>query len=211
MIGAYVRVSSKSQTAAMQRDAIHRAATARGESVAHWYEDKITGETMQRPDLERLRADVRQGNVRKLYVWRLDRLTRSGIRDTLAVIDEFNRHGCELATLADGFDVSGPAAEVVLSVLAWAAKIERLAIGERIVAARVRVEANGGAWGRPRRMTAEQVAKAHQMRADDWTIRDIAVALKIPRATVAQALSRKPPDKSFRPGPPKRREKTGHA
>lgn len=50
-------------------------------------------------------------------------------------------HGCELASVADGFGLDGPAAEVGLAVMAWAAKMERLAINERISAARERVEA----------------------------------------------------------------------
>lgn len=50
--------------------------------------------------------------------------------------------------MADGIDLNGPAAEVVLAVLAWAAKMERLAINERISAARSawkpRVATGGG-------------------------------------------------------------------
>jgi hypothetical protein len=44
----------------------------------------------------------------------------------------------------DGFDPAGRAAEIVLAVLAWAAKTERFAINERIAAARRRIEAEGG-------------------------------------------------------------------
>jgi hypothetical protein len=36
--------------------------------------------------------------------------------------------------------------------MAWVAKMERLAIGERIAAAGERLEAERGRWGRPRRM-----------------------------------------------------------
>ncbi|RKG86243.1 hypothetical protein D7W82_17195 [Corallococcus sp. CA049B] len=38
--------------------------------------------------MERLRANARGGHVRRLYVFKLDRLTRSGIRDTFEVIEE---------------------------------------------------------------------------------------------------------------------------
>ena len=56
--------------------------------------------------------------------------------------------------MADGFSLDGPAAEVVLAVMAWAAKMERLAIAERISAARERIESEGGRWGRPSRVDA---------------------------------------------------------
>ena len=51
--------------------------------------------------------------------------------------------------MADGFDMEGPAAEVVLAVMAWASKMERLAINERISAARERLEAAGRPWDDP--------------------------------------------------------------
>lgn len=190
-VAAYVRVSSASQDGAMQRDAILRAARARGHLVPHWFADSMTGATTKRPELERLRAAVRAGEVEVLYVYRLDRLTRSGIRDTLAIVDELRAHGCKLVTLADGFDVDGPASEVVLAVLAWAAKMERQAIGERITAARARVAAEGGSWGRPRRMTRADVDRARELAAEGRTVRAIAVALKVPRATVARALAKR--------------------
>lgn len=210
-IAAYVRVSSASQGQAMQRDAIDRAATARGDKIGRWYSDTRTGATMQRSDLEELRRSAREGRVRRLYVFRLDRLTRSGIRDTLDLVEELKRHGCELVTIADGFDLSGPAAEVVLAVMAWAAKLERLAIGERISAARARVEAKGGSWGRPSRLSEAERRRVLELAGEGKSRRQIAVALKIPHATVgrALALARKPAAKTMRPGPLKRRGKLG--
>jgi DNA invertase Pin-like site-specific DNA recombinase len=122
----------------MQRAAIERAARTRGDTIAGWYSDKQSARTIARPGLEKLRQAAREGRVPRLYVCRLDRLARSGIRDTFEVIEELRGHQCELITVADGFDLAGPAAEVVLAVMAWAAKIERLAINERIAAARLR-------------------------------------------------------------------------
>ena len=58
-----------------------------------------------------LRAGVRVGVVRELYLYRLDRLARSGIRDTFEVVEELRDHGCAIVTVADGFDLAGPAAE----------------------------------------------------------------------------------------------------
>jgi DNA invertase Pin-like site-specific DNA recombinase len=190
---AYLRVSTHQQDWKLQREAIARAARARGDRIGpgFWFEEKKTGANLDRAALTRLRAAVRAGEVGRVYVFRIDRLTRSGIRDTLEVVEEFRRGGAELVTIADGFDLVGPAAEVVLAVLAWAAQMERAAIGERIRAARVRVEASGGRWGRPRRIDPATLADARaRARAGD-TLRSIAVALKIPRSTLADALAGK--------------------
>ncbi len=94
-IAAYCRVSSKAQSLATQRSAIERCAAARGDAVATWYAEKVSGARLARAELLRLREDVRAGAVRKLYLYRLDRLARSGIRDTFEVVEELRAHGCE--------------------------------------------------------------------------------------------------------------------
>lgn len=190
-ISAYIRVSSRGQSFESQRAAIEQAATARGDKIARWYAEKLGASTISRPALDELRADVRAGIVRKLWVFRIDRLTRSGIRDTLGLVDELRAHGCQLATVADGFSLDGPGSEIVLAVLAWAAQMERAALGERISAARARIEAAGGRWGKPRAIDPGTLERARSMRAENSTIREISVALKIPRSTISDALSEK--------------------
>jgi DNA invertase Pin-like site-specific DNA recombinase len=191
-IAAYVRVSSRSQNNAMQREAIGRAASARGDEIRYWFEEKVSGAKLDRPMLTRLRDLVRRGEIRKLYVFRLDRLTRSGIRDTLSVVEELRAAGCRVLTIADGFDLEGHAADVVIAVLSWAAQMERLAVGERISAARVRVEARGGEWGRPRRVSLADARRiVARKKKNGESIRQISVAMKIPRSTVAAVLSEK--------------------
>lgn len=189
---AYVRVSSKGQDDRTQRTAIRRAAAARGDEVATWWAEKASATRNDRPELEALRAACRAGAVRRLYVFRIDRLSRTGIRDTLGIVEELRGAGVELVSVADGFDLSGPAADIVLAVMAWAAQMERAALGERISHARARVEASGGAWGRPRRMTLELAKKAALLKSNGKSIRYIAAALKVPRSTVADTLSEKP-------------------
>jgi DNA invertase Pin-like site-specific DNA recombinase len=186
---AYLRVSSRAQDFSTQRAAIERAAAARSDSVAAWYSEKRSGRLLARPELDRLRQDARAGLVTRLYVYRLDRLTRSGIRDTFEVVEELRAHGCNLVSVSDGFDLEGPAAEVVLAVMAWASKMERLAINERISAARERVEAEGGHWGRPSRVDPGLLAKMVKLRRAGRSVREIAVAMKVPRTTVARHLS----------------------
>lgn len=186
---AYIRVSSKGQDLRSQRHAIAEAASTRGDTV-EYRDEKRSATTLQRPTLERLRADVRAGRIKRLYVFRLDRLTRTGIRDTFELIDEMRGHGCEVVTCADGFDLNGPMAEPIIAILAWAAKMENFARSERIAAARARKEAAGESWGRPRRMTPAQEAKALQLREKGYSQRKIAVRVKIPHATIGRFLRR---------------------
>lgn len=186
-IVAYLRVSSRAQDAASQRAAIEQIA-GKG-AIAEWYSEKRSGKTLDRVELQRLRADVRAGRVSKVYVFRLDRLARSGIRDTLEVVDELRAHGCELVSISDGFTLAGPTGDVVLAVMAWAAQMERLAINERIASARERLASEGKPWGRPNRMTAAEVTEARAMRDAGRSVREVAMAMKVPKSTVARALA----------------------
>jgi DNA invertase Pin-like site-specific DNA recombinase len=137
-----------------------------------------------------------------VYVYRLDRLSRGGIRETLSIVEELRANGCKIETVADGFSLEGPVADVVLAVLAWAAQMERSAIGERIASARQRVEAAGGSWGRPRRILDAQVIRNIKTRHRSFgqSIREIAIALKIPKSTVGSVLSEKG---AYKPEPKK--------
>jgi DNA invertase Pin-like site-specific DNA recombinase len=188
---AYVRVSSRAQDDATQRRAIEGAARARGEHIVDWRAEKASGKTLDRPELQRLLADARAGlfRRRRIYVFRLDRLTRSGISDTLRTLEELRTHSAEVVSASDGFELQGPHAEVIIAVMAWAAKMERLATNERISAARERVEAEGGHWGHPLRMTPADVDRAVALAAEGRSVRSISMAIGVPRATVQRALA----------------------
>lgn len=186
---AYCRVSSKGQDLRSQRHAIEAMAESHGDTI-EFREEKRSATTLQRPTLDRVRADARAGRIRRLYVFRLDRLTRTGIRDTFELIEELRSHGCEVITCADGFDLNGPMAEPLIAILAWAAKMENYARSERIAAARARKEAAGEPWGRPRRMTAAQEARALLLREQGHSQRAIAQRLKVPHATIGRCLRR---------------------
>ena len=194
-VAAYIRVSSRSQNHAYQRREIERAALARGESVAEWFAEQESAKRLQRPELDRLRQAVRAGHVARIWVWRVDRLTRSGVSDTWRLIDEFRSHGAELVTVADPIDLDGHAGEVVLSFLAWAAKLERVKIEENLESARRRVEAAGGTWGRPPRVvdpaTVERIIRMHD--EGRLSIRSIAQCCRVPRSTVHRVVSQKYP------------------
>lgn len=181
-------MSSRSQSVATQRDAIERAAAARGDSVGTWYAETMSGKRLDRPELKRLLNDARGGRVPRLYVYRIDRLCRSGIRDMFRVICELRECGCDLVTIADGFSLNAAGADVVLAVLAWAAEMERTAIGERVSAARQRVEAAGGHWGRPRSAGKSVESKVRELAGSNTSQREISRVTGVSRTTVRRIL-----------------------
>lgn len=191
---AYVRVSSGSQSTAMQRARIRAISKARGDTIAQWFSEKASGDKDERPELARVRELARQGKIRKLYVYKLDRVSRSGARHMLNVLNEFRSYGCALVSCDDPYNLDdGPVRELVVAVLASVAAMELIAIRERQAAARAR----STTWGRPRRLTERNLKQIRELRRQrnlwggQMTVREIAVKLKIPKSTVARALSQK--------------------
>jgi DNA invertase Pin-like site-specific DNA recombinase len=137
-------------------------------------------------------ADARQGKLRQLFVFKLDRLSRGGIRSTLTLLEELRGAGVAVESVSDGFSLTGPYSDVVVAVIAWAAQMERAAIGDRIYAARQRALASETPWGRPRRLDDLAAARCRRLKKDGRSIREISIALKIPKSTVARAVSQKP-------------------
>lgn len=192
----------------MQRAGVEAAAKAQALTIDAVYSEKASGKTMSRPELARLRTDIRAGLVKHLLVFKVDRVTRSGVADTYAFLSEARKAGCVVQAVADNLvirpDSDDLTSEVLTFALSLAAKIERTAINDRIAAARSRVEAEGGNWGRPPRMTAAQLERARALKAEGMSLRDIAQRVGVPRSTVHAALSRKD-------GPVRRGRRAGSA
>jgi DNA invertase Pin-like site-specific DNA recombinase len=197
LVAAYLRVSTTQQDWATQREAIRKAAKARGDVIRgpEWFEEKRSG-VGPRSELGKVREGARRGEIRKLYVYAFDRLSRGGIAETLNVVRELRAHGCEVVSMLDGFDVAGPGGELALAVMAWAAEQERKRLRERMRDARARVEAEGGRWGRPRTLDPKTIAQARKLLASPGlfgptSIREVAGKLKVSYATLQRALAQK--------------------
>src|SRR5262245_60210555 len=98
-IGVYVRVSSKQQDKRSQEPDLQRWVQNQ-ECDVHWYRDKFTGKTMQRPGMEKLLADMRVGKIDTVLVWRLDRLGRTA-KGLTALFEELRELGVNLVSLKD--------------------------------------------------------------------------------------------------------------
>jgi DNA invertase Pin-like site-specific DNA recombinase len=183
LVGGYIRVSSRSQDYAYQQHAIASAARARGELVHHWYGDVATGSKMERPQLIKLRDAIRAGKLQRLWVWRLDRLTRSGIVDTISCISEIQRCGCSVSSVADGFPLDGPTGELFMAMIAWAAQHEREKIRENQAAARQRMEAAGRHWGHPP-VLQETKRRIGELAEQGLSVREISRHVSVGKTTV---------------------------
>jgi putative DNA-invertase from lambdoid prophage Rac len=132
----------------MQREAIARAAQARGLAVDDWFSDDYARDRYDRPGLGALRESARRGRLGVVWVWRLDRLG-SGALALLTVVKELRTGGVQICSVSESFDSAGPFADCVLAVIGAMAESELEAIRARTAEARARAKRNGKHWGRP--------------------------------------------------------------
>ena len=152
----YARVSTKDQNLDLQIEALQKAGC---EKI---YQEKISGATKNRPELDKMIEQFRQGD--ELYVWRLDRLGRS-LKNIIDLVLSLNDKGIIIKGISDGVDTSTINGRLFLNLMASLAEYERELIRERTNAGLQSARARGRTGGRPKGFTKEKVAKLLVMRS----------------------------------------------
>lgn len=86
---------------------------------------------MERPALQRLLADLRQGLVDVIVVYKIDRLTRS-LADFARIVETLDRQGASFVSITQQFNTTTSMGRLTLNVLLSFAQFEREVTGERI-------------------------------------------------------------------------------
>jgi len=91
----------------------------------------LSGATMERPALQRLMADITQGLINVVVVYKVDRLTRS-LADFAKMVEAFDAHGVSFVSVTQQFNTTTSMGRLTLNVLLSFAQFEREVTGERI-------------------------------------------------------------------------------
>jgi site-specific DNA recombinase len=86
---------------------------------------------MERPALRRLLADIGEGLVDVVVVYKVDRLTRS-LADSAKMVELFDAHGVSFVAVTQQFNTTTSMGRLTLNVLLSFAQFEREVTGERI-------------------------------------------------------------------------------
>lgn len=188
----YVRVSSKSQNIASQLPDLERWVEANGATVK-WYEDKFTGKTLDRKGWNKLAEAIKQGKVRRIVCWRLDRLGRTAAGLT-KLFDDLREKKVNLVSLRDGVDLSTAAGRLMANVLASVSAYETEVRSERQMAGIQAAKAKGKSWGgsKPgirKKVTVDQLRAVQELRKQHTPILRIAKAVGLSRPTVYSLLA----------------------
>ncbi len=187
----YQRVSSRDQKFASQQPDLERHVQTVDGSIK-WYKDKFTGKSMSRPGMDRLLDVVRAGKIRRIVIWRLDRLGRTtkGLCD---LFDELCERKVDLVSLKDGFSLDSPAGRLHARILASVAEYETEVRAERVAAGQAVAKRNGKTWGGSKKgwrwkVTDDQIAAISEMRKSGKPIAQIARITGLSRPTVYRVL-----------------------
>jgi site-specific DNA recombinase len=84
----------------------------------------VSGGTMERPALQRLLADINQGLIDIVVVYKVDRLTRS-LADFAKMVEMFDARGVSFAAVTQQFSTTTSMGRLTLNVLLSFAQFER--------------------------------------------------------------------------------------
>lgn len=141
MVYGYARVSTTSQNNDRQIDELtaypcHEILT-----------EKYTGTKAARPELNRLKDKVREGDTVVVESW--SRLGRS-MRDLLDLVEWFTSRSVNLVSMKENFDTGTPQGRLMMKVFQSFAEFERDLIVQRVNEGLKSARARGRVGGRPR-------------------------------------------------------------
>ncbi len=90
-----------------------------------------TGGNLERPALQRLLADINEGHIDCVIVYKVDRLSRS-LMDFAKIMETFDRHKVSFVSVTQHFNTTHSMGRLTLNILLSFAQFEREIIGERI-------------------------------------------------------------------------------
>ncbi|GGJ45082.1 recombinase family protein [Neoroseomonas lacus] len=91
----------------------------------------FSGGTLERPALRRLLADIEQGRVDVIVVYKIDRLSRS-LMDFAKLVETMEAHRVTFVSVTQSFNTTTSMGRLTLNILLSFAQFEREVIGERI-------------------------------------------------------------------------------
>lgn len=162
----YARVSTKEQSLDIQIAALHRA------GCKLIYQEKVSGAGRTRPEFEKMMKQIRKDDV--LIIWRLDRLARS-TRLLLETVEKLQEIGASFKSLQEPWaDTTSATGRMVMTFFAGMAEFERDLIRDRTDVGRRAALERGVKFGRPGKMSEEQLKLARKLLKQGKSIRYVA-------------------------------------
>lgn len=127
----YARVSRvDQQTLPEQLSQMRDYCKARGWTVAHEFQEMMSGSKDSRPQRKQVLALANQRQIDCIVVWKLDRWGRS-LGDIVLTLADIHAKGCGFVSITQDIDFTTPTGKMLAGILASIAEFERATLIER--------------------------------------------------------------------------------
>lgn len=190
MIVKYMRVSTKKQDTGRQDFQLDKL----GIDFDKSYVDKMTGKTKERPELNKMIVQVKNGDI--VYCESLSRLGRN-LKDIIDIVEQLQNKGVRVIIVKEGIDTDTSTYKLLLGIFGAVAEMERETIQERVLEGVEKCKATGetktGRWFGREEKKVEDLPKAfykyyEQLENKQITKVEMAKLLGIGRATLYRWL-----------------------
>lgn len=136
LVGGYIRVSTERQVEGYsiegQITQIEQYCQFNGYELVDIYADRgISGKSMNRPELQRMLNDAKNGKLDCVMVYKTNRLARN-TSDLLTIVEELHRQNVEFFSLSERMEVKNSTGKLMLQILASFSEFEINTILENI-------------------------------------------------------------------------------
>ena len=173
----YARVSTTGQKLDVQLDAL------KAKGCTKIYQEKRSGKTADRPELEKMLDYVREGEA--IVVTKLDRLGRS-VADLANISKLLDDKGVGLIVIDQGIDTTTPHGKLMFHMIAAVAEFELSLRYERQMEGIAKAKERGVYKGRKPSVDKSQIIELHKMGLGATAITK---ELNVSRATVYRAIA----------------------
>lgn len=143
MIVTYKRVSTLKQDIGRQTIQLDKL----GIKFDREYVDKMTGKTKDRPMLNKMMVELREGDT--VYCESISRLGRN-LKDLIDIIDQLVTKGVRVVIVKEGIDTESTTYKLLLAIFGGVAEMERETTQERVIQGVEKCKATGttktGKW-----------------------------------------------------------------
>lgn len=185
----YLRVSTNKQDTFIQEQEISTFLQYKGITDIQIYRDEgYSGKNTDRPALKQLLNDVKQGAIKTIVIWKLDRLARS-LPDLLTTLTAFKTHGVTFISIKESIDLSTPQGVLMMQLIGAFAEFERSIIRERTITGANLAKKRGVKFGRPSKLSEGTKAQMLTLKAQGFCNADIAAKLEVNVGSVYHFLN----------------------
>lgn len=173
MVFGYGRVSTKDQNSARQKEALQNKCNV-------YFEDKLSGRNMDRPEFQKMIEQLRPGD--SVMVVSIDRLGRN-LKELVELSSKLKDMGVNIVALNQGIDTSSKMGQLFYNFMALMSEMELMFIQERQREGIELAKQNGKYKGRPLKKLDDWEQLSKEVAENKLSVDRACQLLKISRST----------------------------